>query len=91
MAVIHNVITTAYHPQNNNIVLFDKITMHINDILSDHSSASVDICGDFNIHHKQWLVQLNKKQRKKKGATVMAFPYRLRNNPYRHSDLNWGS
>lgn len=39
------VITTAYHPQNDNIVLFDRITMDINDILSDQSSDSVDICG----------------------------------------------
>lgn len=66
------VITTAYRSQNDNIVLLDRITMDINDILSDHPSASVGICGDFSIHHKEWLVQLNKNDEKKEILSCLS-------------------
>lgn len=39
-----------YCSQDDKIVMLDKITKKIDDISSDHSSASIHICGDFNIH-----------------------------------------
>lgn len=36
--------------------MFDRIAENINDILSDQPSVSIQICRDFNIHHKEWFV-----------------------------------
>lgn len=38
------------------IIMFEKITEKIDELLSDQTSASIYICGDFNIHHKKLFV-----------------------------------
>lgn len=42
-----------YHLQDDGIVMHDKITGKIDDIISGHPLAHIYICGDFNIHHKE--------------------------------------
>ena len=36
-------------------MVFDSILSNIDDVLSDNPSANIFVCGDFNVHHKDWL------------------------------------
>lgn len=56
LSSIISFIFTVHHPQDDGIEILDKIAEKIKDILSDHSSASILICGDFNIYCKECLV-----------------------------------
>lgn len=53
MAFVHSMslIFTLYCPEDDGIVMLDKIAVNIDDILSDNHSVNVHICGEFNIHY----------------------------------------
>lgn len=53
VALIHN---SLYHPKDDRTVNFDRI----DNIITEFPSPSIHICGDFNIHHKKWLIHSNK-------------------------------
>ena len=52
-------IFTLYRPQTDGVAIFDSIAENIDSVLVDHPSASIHLCGDFNIHHKEWLIHSN--------------------------------
>lgn len=62
VALIHGTIFifTLYRPQDDGIVMFDRISETINNIIPGYLSVSFHICGNFNICHKEWLVHANK-------------------------------
>ena len=39
--------------------VFDSISSNIDGVLSINPSANVFVIGDFNVHHKDWLTQMN--------------------------------
>ena len=39
--------------------VFDSISSNIDDVLSINPSANVFVIGEFNVHHKDWLTQMN--------------------------------
>ena len=57
VALLHSTsfIIFLYRPCQGGPVIFDSISGKIDEILSDYPSANIPICGDFNIHHKDWL------------------------------------
>ena len=57
MALLHSTsfIIFLYRPCQGGSVIFDNISGKIDEILSDYPSANIHICGDFNVHHKDWL------------------------------------
>ena len=52
-------VFTLYRPQNDGVSIFESISEKIDTILLSQPSASIHICGDFNIHHKEWLIHSN--------------------------------
>lgn len=58
VVLIHSIsfIFTTVHRM---MVLFDRISEQIDNILSDYPSATIHICVDFHIHHNEWLVHSN--------------------------------
>lgn len=42
-----------YHPQNDDVAIFDRIVGNIYHILSDYPSVTNHMCGYFNIYHKE--------------------------------------
>ena len=54
-------IFTLYRPQHDTDgnVLFDQIAEKVDQILTECPSANIHICGDFNVHHKDWLTHSN--------------------------------
>lgn len=53
-------VFALYCPQNEETVIFSDISEKIDNILTQFPSASFHNCGDFNIHHKEWIVHSNK-------------------------------
>lgn len=49
---------TVYCPQDDGTAMLDRMVEKIDDILSGHPSATIHICGNFNIHKEQ-LVHSN--------------------------------
>ena len=45
-------LITFYHVMQK---AFDTISSSVDEILSINPSANVFVCGDFNVHHKDWL------------------------------------
>ena len=62
LALLHSTafIFTLYRPQDDGCAVIDKIASQIDKILANHPSANIHICGDFNVHHEEWLVHSNK-------------------------------
>ena len=54
-------IFTLYRPQNDTDgdILLDQIAEQVDLILTKFPSANIHICGDFNVHHKDWLIHSN--------------------------------
>ena len=61
VALLHSTsfIFTLYRPQTDGVAIFDSIAERIDSILLAHPSASIHLCGDFNIHHQEWLIHSN--------------------------------
>ena len=54
-------IFTVYRAQDDGCTVIDKIANQIDKILVDYPSANIHIiCGDFNVHHQEWLIHSNK-------------------------------
>lgn len=53
--IVLTIVFIMYCLSDNGTAMFDRITEKIEDILSDHPSASICICGDFNVHNV-WLI-----------------------------------
>ena len=51
--------------------MFDRIAEMIDLILKDNPNANFHLCGDFNVHHKQWLIHSNKTD--KEGSHLYDF------------------
>ena len=62
LAMVHTTayIFFLYRPSDDNLAVIDSISSKIDQILVDNSSASIHLCGDFNVHNKDWLVFSNK-------------------------------
>ena len=62
LSLLHSTpsIFTLYRSQDDGISMFDKIASQIDKIRVDYPSANIHICGDFNVHHQEWLVHSNK-------------------------------
>lgn len=60
VALFHNVLHLYYPPHSDGVVMFDKMAEKIDVILSDYLSASIHVCGNFNVYHEEWLVRSNK-------------------------------
>ena len=46
-------------PSSYLFTVFDSISSNIEEVLSINPSANVFVIGDFNVHHKDWLSQMN--------------------------------
>ena len=62
VALLHSsaFIFTLYRPHGDGCSVIDHIADQVDKIYNDHPSASIHICGDFNVHHEEWLVHSNK-------------------------------
>lgn len=49
-------VLAVYLPRDDGIAMFERIAEKIDGIFSVSPSVTIDSCGDFNIHHKVWLV-----------------------------------
>ena len=70
-------IFTLYRPQNDGVILFDRIADKIDTILSDYPYADIHVCGDFNVHHEEWLVHSNKTDKEGRHCRDFAIAYGL--------------
>ena len=61
MTLLHSTTYTffLYHPQTEGSSVFTLIANQIDNILINHPSANINVFGDFNIHHVQWLTHSN--------------------------------
>ena len=48
-------IFALYRPCDDGVEMMDKIAEMIDSVMSDYPFASIHLCGDFNVHHKEWL------------------------------------
>ena len=57
VALVHSTsfIFTLYRPQKDGSILFDRIAEKIDSIMVDYPYANIHMCGDFNVHHQEWL------------------------------------
>ena len=46
-------------PSSYLFTVFDSISSNIDEVLSINPSANVFVIADFNVHHKDWLTQMN--------------------------------
>ena len=62
VALIHvtSYIFFLYRPQDDNLAVINSIAAKKDLILCDNPSATFHICGDFNVHHEEWLTFSNK-------------------------------
>ena len=62
VSLVHSTsfIFALYRPQKDGTVIFDQIGQAIDSILSENPYADIHICGDFNVHHGEWLIHSNK-------------------------------
>ena len=62
VALVHSTtfVFALYRPQADGVAVLERIAGMIDGILSEHPSANIHICGDFNIHNEEWLVHSNK-------------------------------
>ena len=62
IALLHSTafIFVLYRPQDDGCQVFESIASQIDKIQLDYPSANIHVCGDFNVHHKEWLVHSNK-------------------------------
>lgn len=79
VAFVHSMsyIFIIYCPENDDIVMIDKIGEKIDNILSDYSSSTIYICGDFNIPNKEWLAHTNITDEEGKYCHHLSNAYRL--------------
>ena len=59
LALLHSVFYFFFLYQSPSLSLctvFDSIASNINEVLTGNPSANVFVFGDFNIHHKDWLI-----------------------------------
>ena len=65
VALLHSTafIFTLYRPHGDGCSVIDHIADQVDKIFTDHPSASIHICGDFNVHHEEWLVHSNNTDR----------------------------
>ena len=79
VALLHNTafIFTLYRPQTDGVGIFDSIAGKIDSIMSVHPTASIHICGDYNIHHKEWLIHSNKTTAEGRHCHDFALAYDL--------------
>ena len=60
LALLHSTIYVyfLYHsPSSQNSAIFDAISNSIALALSRHPTAEIIVFGDFNVHHKEWLIR----------------------------------
>ena len=58
LALLHSVSYFFFlyrSPSSSLCTVFDSISSNIDEVLSINPSANVFVCGDFNVHHKDWL------------------------------------
>lgn len=82
-------VFTVYHLQDDGIAISDKIT--VDDILSDHSSITIHICDNFNIH-QECLFHSNITDEDGKNSYDFAITYELTRiviKPTRIPDIVW--
>lgn len=74
VVLVHSLslVFTVYHPRDAGIAMVDRKAEKIDDIPSVHPSAAIHIFRDFSIHHKEWLVHANRRERR--GGTVSISP-----------------
>ena len=62
LALLHSVPYFFFlyrSPSSALCTVFDSISSNIEEVLSINPSANVFVIGDFNVHHKDWLSQMN--------------------------------
>ena len=79
VALLHTTayIFTLYRPQTDGVAIFDCIAEKIDSILLAHPSASIHLCGDFNIHHQEWLIHSNRTDEEGRHCHSFALAYDL--------------
>ena len=62
ISLVHSTsfIFTLYRPQKDGTEIFDQLGQSIDAILSENPYADIHVCGDFNVHHSEWLIHSNK-------------------------------
>ena len=75
--MFQNSSPALYRPQHDGVVLFDSIAEKIDSIMSVYPSASIHVCGDFNVHHQEWLVHSNKTTAEGRHCHEFALAYDL--------------
>ena len=70
-------IFCLYRPQDDGVIIFDRISDKIDSILLDHPHAEIHVCGDFNVHHEEWLVHSNKTDLEGRHCHDFAIAYGL--------------
>ena len=62
VALVHTTayIFFLYRPSNDNLAVVNNISDKIDQLLTENPSASIHLCGDFNVHNKDWLTFSNK-------------------------------
>ena len=62
LALLHSTafIFTLYRPQDDGCDVIGKVASQIDKILVNNPSANIHVCGDFIVHHEEWLVHSNK-------------------------------
>ena len=59
LALVHSVSYFFFlhrSPSSSSCMVFDSIASNIVEVLSINPSANVFVFGDFNVHHKDWLI-----------------------------------
>ena len=62
MALVHTTafVLFRYRPSDDNLAVVSTISTKIEQIVIANPSARIHLCGDFNVHNKDWLVFSNK-------------------------------
>ena len=59
LALLHSLYSFFFlyqSPSSTLCMVFDSISYNIDEVFSINSSANVFVFGDFNVHHKDWLI-----------------------------------
>lgn len=65
---IHSPSSLHYRHTDDGILMFDRTAEKIDNIFSNHSLATIFICGDFNIHNILYLPLLKRHDKLKRKA-----------------------
>ena len=84
LALVHSVTYFLLYqsPFSSSCIVFDFVSTSIDKALSVHPYTKIFVCGDFSVHHKDWLTYSGVTDRPGKLCCNFSVSHALTQGPY---------